>query len=69
MVFGPCQGIIRRPTEKRILNWKGAAIQREPEHGNRGIAIVGAVTRQLLMKTLQSYALVICKVWRSVMVL
>jgi hypothetical protein len=50
-------------------SWKGAAIQRELEHGNRGIATVGAVTRQLLVKTLQSCALVICKVWRSAMAL
>jgi hypothetical protein len=53
-------------------NWKrnrqlGAAIQRGIQYGSRGITIVGAVTRQLLMKTLQTgkdvvCALVICKV-------
>jgi hypothetical protein len=35
-------------------SWKGAAIEREHEHGSRGMAIVGAVTRQLLVKTLQA---------------
>jgi hypothetical protein len=53
---------------------KGAAIQRGLEHGSRGIAIVGVVTRQLLVKTLQAgkdlaCALVICKVWKLVTVL
>jgi hypothetical protein len=50
------------------FSWKGAAIQRGLEHGSRGIAIVAAVTRQLLMKALQAgkdlvCAVVICKVW------
>jgi hypothetical protein len=35
-------------------SWKGAAIQRGLEPGNRGVAIVGAATRQLLVKTLQA---------------
>jgi hypothetical protein len=34
-----------------LLSWKGAAIQRRLEHASRGIATVGAVTRQLLVKT------------------
>jgi hypothetical protein len=48
-----------------------AAIQRGLKHGSRGIAIVGAITRQLLVKTLWARkdlacALVICKVWKLV---
>jgi hypothetical protein len=38
---------------KKSGSWKGAAIQRELEHRRRGISIVGTVTRQLLVKTLQ----------------
>jgi hypothetical protein len=34
------------------FGWKGAEIRRGPEHGSRGIAIVGAITRQILVKTL-----------------
>jgi hypothetical protein len=34
-----------------LVSCKGAAIQRGLEYGSRGIAIVGAVTRQLLVKT------------------
>jgi hypothetical protein len=54
------------------FGWKGAAIQRGLEHGSRGIAIVGAVKRQLLVKTLQAgkhlgCVLVICKAWILVM--
>jgi hypothetical protein len=50
------------------------ALQRELELGSRGIAIVGAVTRQLLVKTLGAgkdlaSALVICKIWRSAIAL
>jgi hypothetical protein len=45
---------------------KGASMQRELEHGSRGIAFGGAVARQLLVKTPWSgkylaCALVICK--------
>jgi hypothetical protein len=36
------------------VSWKGTGIQRGLEHGSRGIAIVGAVTRQLPVKTLQA---------------
>jgi hypothetical protein len=51
----------------RVLSWKGAAIQRGLEPGSRGLTIVVAVTRQLLVKALQSgkdpvCAVVICKV-------
>jgi hypothetical protein len=35
-------------------SWKGATIQRGLEHGSRGIAIVGAVARQLAVKKLQA---------------
>jgi hypothetical protein len=50
-----------------LFSWKGAAILRGLEYGSRGIAIVGTVTRQLLVKTLRAAkdlvcALVICKV-------
>jgi hypothetical protein len=53
-----------------LFSWKGAAIQRRLERGSRGT--VGAVTRQLLMKTLQARkdladALVICKLWKLAM--
>jgi hypothetical protein len=43
---------------------KGAAIQRIFERG-----VVGAVTRQLLVKTLRACALVNCKVWKLAMAL
>jgi hypothetical protein len=36
------------------LTWKGAAIQRGLEPGNRKIAIVKTVTRQLLVKALRT---------------
>jgi hypothetical protein len=54
------------------VSWMGATIQRGPEHRSRGIAIVGAVTRQLLVKTLQAgrdlaCGVVNCKVWRLAM--
>jgi hypothetical protein len=59
---------------KTKFSWKGAAIQRGLEHRSRGIAIVGAIIRQLLVTTLQAgndlaCPLVICKVWRSAMAL
>jgi hypothetical protein len=62
------------PLKKNRVSWMGAAVQTKLEHGSRQIAIVGAVTRQLLVKTLQNgkelgCALVICKVWRSAMAL
>jgi hypothetical protein len=62
---GPCPWVMR-PTEARISSWKGVAIQRRLEPGSRGIAIVGAITRQLLVKTLRAgkdlpCALEICK--------
>jgi hypothetical protein len=38
--LGPCNGIIRRTIEARVHSWKGAAVQRELEHGSRGIVIV-----------------------------
>jgi hypothetical protein len=50
MVFstiGPCRGIISS------TKLKLSSARREPpfrEHGSRGVAIVGAVTRQLLMR-------------------
>jgi hypothetical protein len=37
---GPCPGIIRWTNGARIRSWKGSAIQRRLEPGNRGIAIV-----------------------------
>jgi hypothetical protein len=37
-----------------LVNCKGAAIQRGLDHGSKGRAIVGAVTRQLLVKTEQT---------------
>jgi hypothetical protein len=53
---------------------KGTAIQRGLERRRRGIATVGAVNRQLLVKTLQAgkdlaCAAVNCKVWKLAMVL
>jgi hypothetical protein len=59
---------------KTEFSWKWAAIQAGLEHGSRGIAIVEAVTSQLLVKTLQAgedlaCALVICKVWKLAMAL
>jgi hypothetical protein len=41
-------------SEFDLDSWKGAAIQRGLEPGNIGIAIVGAVTRQLLVTTLRA---------------
>jgi hypothetical protein len=66
--------VISRTKFRAQFSWKAAAIQREPEHGRRGTAIVGAITRKLLVKTLQAgkdlaCALVICKVWKLVMAL
>jgi hypothetical protein len=51
------------------FSWKGATIQRGLEHRSRGIAIVGAITRQLLVKTLGAGKDLICalvnsKVWK-----
>jgi hypothetical protein len=37
-----------------LVSCKGAAIQRGLDHGSKEIAIVGAVTRQLLVKTQQT---------------
>jgi hypothetical protein len=34
-----------------LVSCKGAAIQRGLDHGSKGIAIVGAITRQQLVKT------------------
>jgi hypothetical protein len=45
---GRCQGVIRRTLEQE-LRVKGATILRGLEHGSRGIAIVGAVTRKCLV--------------------
>jgi hypothetical protein len=64
---GPCWGFIRRATA-RIQRQKRGAIHRGLEHRSRGIAIAGAVTRQLLVKTLGvekdlACAPVNCKVW------
>jgi hypothetical protein len=70
---GPCRGVIRRTNGVKIQAvGRGATIYRELKHGSRGIAIVGAITRQLLVNTLQAgkdftRALVICKAWSSVM--
>jgi hypothetical protein len=55
-------------------SWKGGANQRGLEPGSRGIAIVGAATRQVLVKTLQAgkdlvCALVICEVCKLAMAL
>jgi hypothetical protein len=36
------------------VSWKGAAIHRGLEPGSREIAVVGAVTRKLLVKTLKA---------------
>jgi hypothetical protein len=49
-------------------SWKGAAVQKELEQESRGIAMLEAVTRKRLVKTLQAVkdlacALVIYKVW------
>jgi hypothetical protein len=59
---------------KTQFSWKGAAIQRGHQHRRKGIALFGAITRQLLVKTLQPEktslcALVIYKMWSSLMVL
>jgi hypothetical protein len=43
-----------RESVKKRGSWKGAAVQRGLEHGSRGIAIVGAVTKQLLVETLRA---------------
>jgi hypothetical protein len=52
-------------------SWKGAAIQTALEPESRLIAIVGTVTRQLLVKTMQAgedlaCALAIFNMWKSV---
>jgi hypothetical protein len=57
---GPCQGVIRRTTGARIGSWKGAAIQTGLQPGSRGTAIIGAVTRQLLVKTLWAGKDLVC---------
>jgi hypothetical protein len=49
---GPCRDVIRRKTGARMNSWKGATVQRRPEYKSRKVAIVGAVTRQLLISTL-----------------
>jgi hypothetical protein len=59
------QRCYNRETFRSQFSCKVAAIQSGLEHGGRGRAIVGAVTRQLLEKTLQAgkdlaCALVIC---------
>jgi hypothetical protein len=59
---------------KTEFNLKGATIQTGLEHGSRRTATVGALTRQLLVKTLWAGKdllcdLVICKVWKSAMAL
>jgi hypothetical protein len=41
-------------TVKKTGSLKGAAVQRGLEQGSREIAIVGAVTRQLPVKTLRA---------------
>jgi hypothetical protein len=59
---------------KNSGSWKGAGIQGGLEPGTRGIAIVEAVTRQLLVKTLQAgkhiaCVAVNCKLWKLPMAL
>jgi hypothetical protein len=49
---GPCRGVISW-TKWRLCR-KGATIQRVIDHRSRGIAIVAAITRQLLVKALQA---------------
>jgi hypothetical protein len=49
---GPCRGLIRKLRSDDLVSWKGAAIQRGLEPRSRGIVTAGAVTRQLLVKTL-----------------
>jgi hypothetical protein len=49
---GPFRGVIRRKTGTRMNSWKGATVQRGLEHESRKVSIVGAVTRQLLVRTL-----------------
>jgi hypothetical protein len=44
----------KRDEVKTEFRWKGATIPRGLKHGSRGTAIVGAITRQLLAKTLQA---------------
>jgi hypothetical protein len=39
---------------RKAENWKGSATRRELEPGNKGIAVVGAVIRKLLLKILWS---------------
>jgi hypothetical protein len=60
--------------DARIRSWKGVTILRGLESGSRGIAIVGTVIRQLLVKRLLAgkdlaRAVVICKVWKLAMAL
>jgi hypothetical protein len=50
---GPCGGVIRRTTGVRIYSWEGTVIQGGLESRSREIAIVGAVTREWLVKTQQ----------------
>jgi hypothetical protein len=44
---------VRKPVRERG-RWKGASVQRGLQHGSGGLIIVGAVTKQLLVKTLQA---------------
>jgi regulator of RNase E activity RraA len=44
----------RESVVRKASCWKGIAVQRGLEHRRRGIVIAGAVTRQLLVKTLQA---------------
>jgi hypothetical protein len=40
---------------KTEFSWKRAAIQRRLEHESRGIAVVGTVTRQLLILVIKLF--------------
>jgi hypothetical protein len=53
------QSVLYGSLKKRVSNsfsgsWKGAAVEKGLEPGDRGIAIVKAITRQLLVKPLQA---------------
>jgi hypothetical protein len=66
---------VQKPNNsEEYFSFKGSAVQIGLEHRSRGIAIVKAVTRKRLVKTLHAgkhlaYAVVICKVWNSAIIL
>jgi hypothetical protein len=62
---GPFPRSYKRDEVMTELHGKGAAIQWRLEHGSRGIAIVEAVTRQLLVKTFTHSLMELSSSWEA----